>query len=210
MIAPEPPAGSAHYQEGWRHGYEQAEIDRERSDTYDRFMAAAAEQRAQRIARYQETACTKREGMTMDTKTNPLPTQIMMNIPAVAYEDIDYVHDDDYVDVREVTSDPEVATVVTSLVNDKVGKGIHKLVLDIDMDVKVFPSSTPGHHHLFIDHELSTEDFNKVLTVLSEVGIIEPGYCNASLDRGFTAIRLPWIKKKAAAAKDTLAQILFG
>lgn len=31
MITPEPPAGSEHYREGWRHGYEQAAIDRERS-----------------------------------------------------------------------------------------------------------------------------------------------------------------------------------
>lgn len=179
-------------------------------DLFERLTAAAAEQKAQRIARYQETACAQREGMTMDTKTNPLPTQIMMHAPAVLHETENYSHEDDDYDPREVTSDVEHATIVTSLVNQKLGKGIHKLVLDVDMDVKVFPSSTPGHHHLFIDHEMSTEDFEKVVRVLAEVGIIEHGYANASLDRGFTAVRLPWIKKKAAETKDTLTRILFG
>lgn len=31
MTAAEPPAGSEHYREGWRNGYEQARIDRERA-----------------------------------------------------------------------------------------------------------------------------------------------------------------------------------
>jgi hypothetical protein len=35
----------------------------------------------------------------------------------------------------------------------------------------------------------------KVLRVLAEVGIVEPGYALASIDRGETNVRLPWVPK---------------
>jgi len=72
----------------------------------------------------------------------------------------------------------------------------HKPVLDIDMPVKIFPSSTEGHFHLFIDKEMSWEDYCKLMNVMAEVGILEQGYVNASIARGCSAVRLPWIKKE--------------
>lgn len=74
-------------------------------------------------------------------------------------------------------------------------KKVHKPVLDIDMPVAVLPSSTEGHHHLFIDKEMPWKDYLKLLEVLAEVGIIEKGYLGACRRRGHSAVRLPWVKK---------------
>lgn len=73
--------------------------------------------------------------------------------------------------------------------------GTHKPVLDIDMPVKAIPSSTPGHFHLYIDKEMSWDDYVKLMKVMAEVGILEEGYVNASISREYSACRLPWVKK---------------
>lgn len=41
---PEPPAGSEHYREGWRHGYDQAGIDHERLRVAGRNLLDALEE----------------------------------------------------------------------------------------------------------------------------------------------------------------------
>lgn len=82
----------------------------------------------------------------------------------------------------------------------KGGDRMHKPVLDIDMPVKVLESSTPGHHHLFIDKAMTWEDYELLLRTLAAVGIIEPGYLESSLTRKHTAVRLPWIQKEPKLA----------
>jgi len=73
--------------------------------------------------------------------------------------------------------------------------GKHRPLLDIDFPAAVIPSSTGGHCHLYIDKELEWKDYKKLLNVLADLGIIEHGYRGASLARGYSALRLPWIKK---------------
>lgn len=75
------------------------------------------------------------------------------------------------------------------------GKGIHRVVLDIDHDAALIPSTTPGHHHLLIDIAIEWPQYMKLLTALAEAGVIQGGYANASIAKGFTAIRPPWEKK---------------
>lgn len=91
------------------------------------------------------------------------------------------------------------ADVVSSIhkVGDPVGR--HAVVLDIDHPTWLVRSTTPGHYHLYIDVPGGIEwnNYVKLLTVLSNVGIIEEGYAKASEARGFTSVRLPWIKKEA-------------
>lgn len=77
--------------------------------------------------------------------------------------------------------------------------GHHKPVIDIDMPVKVIPSSTPGHCHLYIDRTLRWDQYVELLKVLAKVGILESGYVDASLQRGYTAVRLPWVRKETPA-----------
>lgn len=96
------------------------------------------------------------------------------------------------------------ANIVTSEVwatdphypNEHYRNGKHKPVLDIDMPVTLVPSTTPGHFHLYIDKELDWFAYAGLLTALAQCGIIEDGYLGASLQRGYSACRLPWVKKE--------------
>lgn len=71
----------------------------------------------------------------------------------------------------------------------------HRPILDLDMDAHLVPSTSADHHHLYLDKVLTWSDYVKLLDVLAEVGIIEPGYRDASIAREFTSVRLPWITK---------------
>jgi len=105
------------------------------------------------------------------------------------------------------TADLEQANLITSKVAGQPeptidpffgllnGGDRHKVVLDIDLPVTVLPSTTPGHHHLFIDHEVAWDDYVNLLEALVTCGLVEPGYVNASKQRGYSCVRLPWVKK---------------
>lgn len=73
--------------------------------------------------------------------------------------------------------------------------GFHKPVLDIDFPAALLPSSTEGHYHLYLDKEVIWDDYVDLLKALAKCGIIEQGYANASIERGHTAVRLPWVMK---------------
>lgn len=105
---------------------------------------------------------------------------------------------DEYTGAGEPTDDLTKAEVVTSLVEvDDVFYERHRPILDIDFPVVSLPSSTEGHHHLYLDKQLTWSQYRKLLEVLSEVGIIEANYAKASIARQHTAVRLPWIKKES-------------
>lgn len=86
------------------------------------------------------------------------------------------------------------ADVASSLRPD----GRHALVIDIDHNAWLVRSSTPGHYHLYVDVKdgIKSEDYFNLLAALAEAGVIEPGYAGASMARGRTYVRLPWIKKE--------------
>lgn len=94
---------------------------------------------------------------------------------------------------REDTLDIEAATVITSRVANSVDR--HKVVLDIDLPAKLVPSTTADHFHLYIDKELEWDVYVELLHALAKAGLVEDGYVGASVDRGHTAARLPWVKK---------------
>ena len=75
---------------------------------------------------------------------------------------------------------------------------MHKPVLDIDMPVWVKESTTEGHFHLIIDHEMPWRDYRKLLIIMKEVGILEKGFVDAALSRKGSWIRTPWTKKRPA------------
>lgn len=77
------------------------------------------------------------------------------------------------------------------------GTGLHTIMLDLDVPAKLVPSSTPGHSHLYIDVTLPWWRYRRLLDALVEANVLEPGYVRASKVRGFTALRLPWIRKDA-------------
>lgn len=91
------------------------------------------------------------------------------------------------------TADISESNVVTSRLraNDH-----HKVVIDLDMDAVLLPSSTPGHHHLIVDKTMPWADYKKLLGSLRDAGLIQEGYYKASINRGASVIRTPWTKKE--------------
>ena len=88
----------------------------------------------------------------------------------------------------------ERATLVTSLLGPR-SSGMHAPVLDFDLPCQWVESSTPGHGHLYINKAMPWADVAVLLRALCAVGLIEPGFRDASIARGYTAVRVPWVKK---------------
>lgn len=124
--------------------------------------------------------------------TLPLKDRELRQVP-----EIDEGYDEEVGRESHVVTDVKDATVITSReVFEKNGTSEwHQVVLDIDVPVKVLPSSTEGHHHLYIRHDMPWEDYVKLLDVLAEIGLVEEGYVEASKREGFTSVRLPWVTK---------------
>ena len=73
---------------------------------------------------------------------------------------------------------------------------LHRPVLDIDVPARLIPSTTPGHHHLYLDIDMTWEKYEALLKALASAGVIEQGYLLAALNRRATFVRLPWVAKK--------------
>jgi hypothetical protein len=99
----------------------------------------------------------------------------------------------------------EKADVIASLTES----GLHAPVLDIDIPHQVFKSTTEGHSHIWFDIPLSWREYKRLLKALTRAGIIEEGYYRASVARGYSAVRLPWVKKKIIDHNDVPIEDLF-
>src|SRR6478735_2350381 len=87
---------------------------------------------------------------------------------------------------------PEHANLVSSLAYSDGGVSYHYPVLDIDMQAVLTPTSTPGHHHLFINKLLTDEQYGKLLNTLVEVGIVQQGILDLQWKQdGMTCARMP-------------------
>lgn len=94
--------------------------------------------------------------------------------------------------------DPK-ATLVTSLTTERSiwdnNEIQHWPVIDIDHECAWVPSTQTGHGHLYINKAVSFEGLIEILEVLNKHGIVQDGYLHAAKIRGYTAVRLPGIKK---------------
>lgn len=97
----------------------------------------------------------------------------------------------------ELNTPVEDSNIITSRMAEDLTEGSmwHRIVLDIDVPVKVVPSSTEGHSHLYIDIAVLWDDYKPLLEALASAGVVEEGYVEASIREGYTSARLPWIKK---------------
>ena len=129
--------------------------------------------------------------------------------------------DTDYMTYEEpVVADIERANVQTSVVADfrtEVPDTLeefdvwepthhhvrHAPVLDLDFPCELLPSSTPGHFHLVMDINIPWDKYVKVLTAMADAGMLEGGYVDASIQRGYTSIRLPWVKRVHPRKEDS-------
>lgn len=115
-----------------------------------------------------------------------------------------YVHEfsssDDVIEAQKelrpeaLTESIENANLITSAIASNILT--HKVVLDLDLPAKLIPSTTPDHYHLYIDHAMPWENYLKLLKVMVECGLVEEGYVGAAERRGYTGVRLPWVKKE--------------
>lgn len=105
---------------------------------------------------------------------------------------------EDYMDTetREVADLAEANVVSSIAASGSVPH--HYPVLDLDVPARLVPSSTPGHSHLYIDKSVPDEVYWRLCEALVNAGILEPGYVSASMERGYTSVRLPWIKKEVS------------
>lgn len=101
--------------------------------------------------------------------------------------------------IENPTTNLSEADIITSQVENSDN---HKVILDIDFGAQLIPSSTPGHFHLYLDKEVSWDKYIKLLKALAAAGIIETGYAGASINRGYSAVRLPWVEKPVKVAQN--------
>lgn len=106
------------------------------------------------------------------------------------YPSRDVIVVDNVADAEGVTSysgiaDPEAVAA------QQVNAILHRPVLDLDMNAALIPSATPGHFHLYIDNLVPWAAYEELLEALANCGIIEQGYADASIARGYSSARLP-------------------
>lgn len=85
-----------------------------------------------------------------------------------------------------------------NLISSRCTSGKHAPVIDIDVPMYVVPSSKLGHGHLYIDKEITWAQYTRILKALVSAGIVEEGYLEASMERGFTAVRPIGVTKQGA------------
>lgn len=98
-----------------------------------------------------------------------------------------------------IVVDADKANIITSKLD---GLPEHALVLDLDFPATLIPSSTPGHFHLVLDKQVEWDKAVLVLDAMAAAGLLEDGYVKASKARGYTAIRVPWVKKIEKKEED--------
>jgi hypothetical protein len=93
------------------------------------------------------------------------------------------------------------ANVITSKIRGKKNK--HKIILDLDYEAALIPTSTPGHYHLMIDKDLDTLQYAEFIEVCHRVGLIADGNMS-QWNRELTQfLRLPTVRKAGKnAPKD--------
>lgn len=103
-------------------------------------------------------------------------------------------------DRREVTTEVDanlIGSLSREVSTDDEGWGkIHRPVLDIDFPAELVPSKTEGHYHLYLDKDIPWPKYKKLLRALSEAGIIQYGYAEASIAAGQSFVRVPSLRDR--------------
>lgn len=99
---------------------------------------------------------------------------------------------------REVADMDEANIVSSERKTFAGGPTRHAVLLDIDYPAYVVESSTPGHHHVYLDvpNGVAHDDYMELVALLGRIGVVEPGYAEVSVKRGHTDLRLPWVRKE--------------
>lgn len=131
-----------------------------------------------------------------------LPTELMEESDSIFGIDLDefaagYVSYEP--DGHWCEGDDPQATLVTSklvpMTPPAWDLSMHWPVIDIDLPCAWVPSTNDGHGHLYINHPVTFEGLIEILTVLNKHGIVQDGYLHAAKIRGYSAVRLPGVRK---------------
>ena len=76
-----------------------------------------------------------------------------------------------------------------NLVSSLSENGKHRPTLDIDLPCKLVPSKTEGHYHLYIEKDLTHEQYMYLVNALADVGIVGEGIRKQMYVRGMTFLR---------------------
>lgn len=117
-------------------------------------------------------------------------------------------------DDRVLADLPNAHVVTSGIVDSEYSAGDnrarykrHKVVLDIDHEASLIPSSTPGHYHLYIDVEVEEGRYWSMLQAMAEAGVLEEPYERISVDRGHSDVRLPWIDKPVKPEPEPVVEV---
>lgn len=89
-----------------------------------------------------------------------------------------------------------------NLVSSELPNGMHAPALDLDFACHLVPSSTMGKFHLYIDKEITWDQYRHLLNGFYRAGLIEyEWYQNAMRDER-TYVRLPHVKKPPKVVPD--------
>lgn len=82
-----------------------------------------------------------------------------------------------------------------NLISSETAHGSHYLMLDLDHEHWYHESSTEGHGHLVIRHQLQIDELKEVVNVLVKHGLLQEGIKKQLDDRGCLTLRMPGMKK---------------
>jgi hypothetical protein len=132
--------------------------------------------------------------------TNTAPKQTKNGITRRrAYKNLTDVYQDTS---ENIHLDHLVPNLITSKMH---GSDLHLPCIDIDLPIEAIPSKTAGHYHLYIEKPLTYEQYDKLLSVMAEVGIVEEGYWKAFQAQKMTLVRLPPIEYEYNKIKEQIA-----
>lgn len=109
-------------------------------------------------------------------------------VNAAGSEDFDY-------ELDRVVKPPVVPVAQANVSSSLLTNGKHAPAIDLDIEALLVPSSTEGHSHLYINHELTWKQYRRLLKVMRDVGLVQEGFYRSAVRRGCTLLRLPHIRK---------------
>jgi hypothetical protein len=138
------------------------------------------------------------EGSPIKVMTNPLLANLVLSLCDDGYHrpaiDVDYPCEIVTTFGRQTLA-VDTSVPPWSAYSYRVNRGIITTDLEDFGEVELVPSTTPGHFHVYGDNAMTWNQYHRLLSQLKGKSIIGRRYYDLSIERGFTALRKPGVKK---------------
>lgn len=74
--------------------------------------------------------------------------------------------------------------------------GIHYPCIDVDLPMRVVPSSTYDHFHLYFDVPVEWDKYKALLQAMADAELASQAYVDFSIAQGGTTVRMPGVQKR--------------